>query len=245
MNAERISGFKPVLLATVALLIALLSSALLAQEEPPLIYGFRVERLEYRAGGDTNAYAWDVDGIVGSDEWKLRWQSMAEYAIEGSAFDRLENQLLLQLPISTFFDIKGGVRYDSPKGPDRLYGVLGIQGLAPLWFEIDADLFLSEKGNLSARLDVDYDFLLTNRLIFTPTAEFDVSFSDDPEIGVGTGLTKMELGVRLRYELLDRSLAPYIGIHYEQLYGSTKDFASAEGDLVEGTFFVVGVRLLF
>jgi copper resistance protein B len=151
----------------------------------------------------------------------------------------------LQLPISTFFDIKGGVRYDSPKGPDRLYGVLGFQGLAPLWFEVDADLFLSEKGNFSARLDVDYDFLLTNRLIFTPTAEFDVSFSDDPEIGAGTGLTKMELGARLRYEFLDRSLAPYIGIHYEQLYGSTKDFAIAEGDLVEGAFFVVGVRLLF
>lgn len=245
MNSLRRSGFNLALLTTGAFLLTLLPATLPAQEESPLVYGITIERLEYWVGGETNVFAWDGDGVVGSDELKLRLQSQAEYAIEDSAFERLENQLLLQAPISTFFDIKGGVRYDSPQGPNRLYAVLGVQGLAPQWFEVDADLFLSQEGNLSARVDADYELLFTNRLILTTSAELDFSFSDDPEIGVGTGLTKMELGTRLRYEFMDRAVAPYIGIQYEQLYGSTKSFASEEGDLVDGLFFVVGVSLFF
>lgn len=245
MNVNPACCFKITLLVVGSLMLALVSSTLPAQEDPPLIYGVRLERLEYWAGADTDVVAWDGDAMVGSDEWKLRFQSLGEYDITDSAFERLESQLLVQRPISNFFDIVGGVRYDSPKGPDRLYGVLGVHGLAPLWFEVDADLFLSQKGNFSARIDVDYDFLITNRLILTPTGEFDLSFSDDQEIGVGTGLTKIELGLRLRYEVIDRSVAPYIGVHYQQLFGSTKTFAQQEGDLVDGLFFVAGVRLLF
>ncbi|MCB1807253.1 MAG: copper resistance protein B, partial [Candidatus Competibacteraceae bacterium] len=104
---------------------------------------------------------WDGDAFVGTDEWKLRLQSEGEYIKGPDVFETLENQLLVQRLVSDFFDIKAGVRFDTPDGPDRTYAVIGIQGLAPQWFEVDADLFISEKGDVSARLDVDYELLIT------------------------------------------------------------------------------------
>jgi copper resistance protein B len=135
--------------------------------------------------------AWDGDVVVGRDEWKLRLQSEGEYERDESAFETLENQLLLQRPILEFFDIKAGLRLDTPEGPDRVFGVLGLQGLAPQWFEVDADLFLSERGDFSARLDVEYELLITNHLILTPSVEVDFAFSEDRGIGVGSGLSKL------------------------------------------------------
>ena len=217
----------------------------LAQKKSPLFYSVTLEQFEYRFGDESDVGAWDGDAVIGRDEWKLRLQSKGEYQRESSSFETLENQFLIQIPVSDFFDVKAGVRYDSPKGPDRVYGVLGLQGLAPQWYEVDADLFLSERGDFSARLDLDYELLLTNRLILIPALEADFAFSEDRAIGVGSGLGKIELGARLSYDLVDRSVAPYIGVHFEQLFGSTKRLARDEGEPTNELFFVAGVRFSF
>ncbi len=216
-----------------------------AQEKSPLFYWLTFEQLEYRFGDESDVGAWDGDAVVGRDEWKLRLQSEGEYERKSSTFETLENQLLLQVPISDFFDAKAGVRLDTPKGPDRVYGVLGLQGLAPQWFEVDADLFLSERGDVSTRLDVEYELLLTNRLILTPSLEADFAFSEDRAIGVGSGLGKVEVGARLSYDLVDRTIAPYVGVHFEQLFGPTKRLAREEGESTDDLFFVTGVRFRF
>lgn len=98
-------------------------------------------------------------------------------------------------------------------------------GLAPQWFEVDADLFVSETGDGSARLDVEYEGLLTNRLILTPSLELNAAFSEDREIEVGRGFSSAEIGLRLSYDLIDRAVAPYIGVAYERKLGKTADFA--------------------
>ena len=216
-----------------------------AEKEPLVFYGVSVEQLEYRRGDDGDVLAWDGDAFAGTDEWKLRLQSEGEYDERGSKYETLENQLLVQRLIGTFWDAKAGIRFDTPGGPDRIYAVLGLQGLAPQWFEVDADLFLSEKGDLSARIDVDYELLLTNWLILTPTAEIDFAASDDREIGVGAGISKAEVGLRLSYDLLERTVAPYIGTHYERKFGETGRLAEAEGEDKDAWFFVAGVKLLF
>ena len=217
-----------------------------AQEKAPLFYyGLSMEQLEYRTGRNSDVYAWDGDAIAGTDEWKARLQSKGEYVKDSRSFETLENQLLLQTPISAFFDAKAGVRYDMPRGYDRLYGVVGLQGLAPQWFEIDADLFLSEKGDVSARLDAEYELLITNRIILQPAAEVDFAFSEDTEAEVGAGLSTVELGLRLSYDLLDRAVSPYLGVHYERAFGDTASFRRADGEDVDDVFFVVGTRLLF
>ena len=157
----------------------------------------------------------------------------------------MENRLVLQKPISTFFDIKAGVRLDTPEGTDRWFGVLGIAGLAPQWIEIDADLFVSETGDASARLDVEYELLITNRLILIPSAEIDIVFSEDREIGIASGLNSVELGIRLSYDLLDRAISPYIGVVYERKFGRTADFAREEGEDTSAWFGVIGTRMIF
>ena len=85
-----------------------------------------------------------------------------EYEIEEQAYETLENQLVGQIPISKFFDAKAGVRFDTPEGPDRTYALLGIAGLAPQWFEVDANLYVSKDGDSSAEIDAEYELLFTN-----------------------------------------------------------------------------------
>ncbi len=181
------------LLIAVAIVPLLAATPSPAQETSFVFYGVQIEEFEYRFGDeDEKLVTWDGDAFVGTDEIKLRWQSEGEYDTRASKYETLENRLVGQIPISDFFDLKVGFRLDSPDGSDRWYGSVGISGLAKQWFEIDADLFVSEKGDASARLDVEYELLLTNRLILIPSAEINVAFSDDKEIDKGSGLTDVE-----------------------------------------------------
>lgn len=205
----------------------------------------RFDELEYRAGGDSNIAAWDLEAWVGGDVWKLALESEGEYALRPDAFERLENQLVVRRMVSDFFDAKAGVRIDTPAGPDRVYGVLGFNGLAPQWFEVDGDLFLSEKGDLSSRFSAEYDILITNRLILQPVGEINLAASDDREIGQGQGITDIELGLRLRYEVVDRMVAPYVGVHWEKKLGESAGLARSEGEDTDAARVVAGVRLLF
>lgn len=209
-------------------------------------YGFQAEQFEYRLGDENEKrLVWDADAFWGTDELKLRWQGEGERDLDADINEGLENRLVLQTPISDFFDAKAGVRLDTPTGTDRWYGTVGIMGLAPQWIEVDADLFVSETGDGSARLDLEYEGLITNRVILTPSIELNAAFSEDREIEVGTGISSAEIGLRLSYDLIDRSVAPYIGVSYERKFGDTADFAKEDGEDFEATYIVTGLRLMF
>lgn len=224
----------------------ILAAPVQAQEKELIFYGVQMEQLEYLQGDQSeNLLVWDGDAFVGTDELKFRWLGEGEYDTDRGVLEKMENRLVLQKPISTFFDLKAGVRLDTPEGTDRWFGVLGVAGLAPQWIEIDADLFVSETGDASARLDAEYELLITNRLILIPSAEIDIAFSEDREIGIASGLNSVELGIRLSYDLLDRAISPYIGVVYERKFGRTADFAREEGEDTSAWFGVVGTRLIF
>ena len=209
-------------------------------------YGFQAEQFEYRHGDENEKrLVWDADAFWGTDELKLRWQGEGERDLDADINEGLENRLVLQTPISDFFDAKAGVRLDTPTGTDRWYGTVGIMGLAPQWIEVDADLFVSETGDGSARLDLEYEGLITNRVILTPSIELNAAFSEDREIEIGTGISSAEIGLRLSYDLIDRSVAPYIGVSYERKFGDTADFAKEDGEDFEATYIVTGLRLMF
>ena len=209
----------------------------------PLVWGVQAEQLEYRFNDDTRIFAWDFDALVGSDELKFVWRSEAEYDLKEEAFETLENQARLQTPVSDFFDAVVGVRVDTPAGPDRVYGVLGLHGLTQQWFEIDADLFLSDHP--SFRFEAEYEALITNRIVLVPSIEVDLPFTDDEAVGVGAFGPKLEVGARLSYDLIDRALAPYIGVHYERVCGETADLAREDGEDAGEFFFVAGARVMF
>ena len=210
----------------------------------PLIWGLQVEQLETRRGeSNRNNVVWDFDAVVGRDDLKLVWRSQAEVATGTRLFESLENQLRLQKPISTFFDAVVGVRLDTPHGPDRTYGVVGVKGLAPQWFEIDADLYLSENPAFS--FEAEYEGLITNRIIVTPSIEIDVPLANDRPVALGAWGPKIELGARVSYDLIDRLISPYVGVNYERSFGKTFDFRRAEGEDDSTLFFVLGTRILF
>ena len=218
----------------------------LSQETGLVFYGFQLEEFEHRRGDENERLAvYNGDAFVGTDEIKLRWLGEGEYDLRASKFETMENRLVLQTPVTDFFDVKAGARLDSPKGKSRWYGAVGLTGLAKQWVEIDADLFVSEKGDASARLDAEYELLLTNRWILTPSADIDVAFSDDRRMDVGRGLSSAEVGLRLSYDLLDRALSPYVGAVWERKFGHTADFARSDGEDVEAWFFSVGMKVLF
>jgi copper resistance protein B len=227
--------------ATLALVLALFASTAGAET----YWGLQAERAEYRFGSEDTVLAVEFDAFRGTDEFKLRYTNETEYSIKQSQLELFEHRLFGQVPISDFFDAKAGIRIDAPKGVNRYYGVIGIQGLAPQWFEVDLDLFASTRGDLSVRLDAEYELLITNRLILTAGLEFDLPFSDDVQTGVGGWGPKLETGLRLSYDLIDRSVAPYIGVHYEEVFGKSADLARQEGEDVGEVFFVTGVRLSF
>ena len=50
--------------------------------------------------------------------------------------------------------------------------------------------------------------------------------------------------MRLRYEFT-RKFAPYIGVVRERAFGGTADFRRAEGEDIDDTRFVAGLRIWF
>jgi copper resistance protein B len=203
---------------------------------------FMADRAELRFNSGDAGYLWDVQGYWGNDTDKLWVKSEGEGAF-GEAIDDAEVQALYSKAIAPFFDLQVGVRQDfAPFG--RTYAVLGLQGLAPYRFELDAALFLSDKGDVTARIEAELDQRLTQRLIVQPRVEFALAAQDVPELGIGAGVDNISLGVRLRYEII-REFAPYIGIEQDWAIAGSADFAKARGEPASVTNFVVGVRLWF
>lgn len=200
-----------------------------------------IDRLEYGDADGPDNYLWDAQAWFGNDYHKLWFKTEGEGPTHGGSPEGTEFQLLYDRTLTPFFDGQLGVRYDVNPNPDRGFLVLGLRGLAPLWFETDTALFVSEDGDVSFRGELEYDLRLTQRLILQPRAEINLSARDTPEYGLGRGLNNTEMGLRLRYELR-REFAPYIGVRWEQTYGDTKDFARREGEDTSSTAFVVGVR---
>jgi len=203
---------------------------------------FQGDRVEYRARQGDNGYLWDVQGYYGGDIDKFWFKSEGEGSF-GEPIETAEVQALWSRAIAPFFDLQAGVRQDIA-GPSRTHAVVGIQGLAPYLFEVDAAAFLSNKGNLTARIEAELDQKITQRLILQPRAEIGLSAQDISELGIGAGIDKIELGVRLRYEIA-REFAPYIGIDQEWKIGGSADFARLAGEDPSTTNYVVGVRFWF
>ena len=215
----------------------------LAYEQGGQAFGaFLAERFEYRARKGRDGFLWDADAWYGGDIDKLWLKSEGEGAF-GEGVEEAEVQALWSHAIGPWFDLQTGIRQDFT-GPKRTYGVLGVQGLAPYLFHVDGALFLSNKGDLTAKAEAELDQRITQRLILQPRAEVTLSAQDVPELGIGAGLDGVEAGLRLRYEFV-REFAPYVGIAQEWKLGGSADYARAAGDDPSVTSFVLGLRFWF
>ncbi len=202
-----------------------------------------LDRLEYRLGKGADGYHWEGEGWIGGDINRFAFKSEGEGEV-GGRLESAEIQALYSRAIDPWFNLEAGVRHDIRPDPQRTYAVVGIEGLAPYWFEVSAQAFLSNKGDAHLRLEGSYDQRITQRLILQPAAEVNIAAQDVPELGIGSGISDIELGLRLRYEFA-REFAPYVGVNWERKLGDTARFARAGGERASATSLVMGVRFWF
>jgi copper resistance protein B len=200
-------------------------------------YGrFSVDQLEWQ-DADHADIAWDMQAFYGGDYHKL-W--LKTEGVHERHQDDVRMEALWNRIVTPWWSTQVGVRQDFGDAPSRTWLAFGVEGLAPQWFDVEAAIYLGEEGRTAFRADVSYDLLLTQRLVLQPEIEADVYGKDDRERGIGSGLSDIEAGLRLRYEVR-RELAPYIGVHWVRRFGETADLAGDDSEVR----FVAGVRAWF
>jgi len=202
----------------------------------------RIDRLEAFDGDHGNGQAWEADAWIGGDTDRLWLKASGERSAGRTHAADLD--VLYGRSISPWWDVVAGARQSFRPGPSQTFAAVGIQGLAPYMFEVSAMAYAGEGGQVIGELEVEYELLLTNRLILQPVVELELARRDDPARGIGSGLTKAEAGLRLRYEFT-RRFAPYIGVVHERAYGDTRDLRDAMGEAPDDTRIVIGLRTWF
>lgn len=202
------------------------------------------DHLEWRGrgsgGGRGGAGHWQTLGWVGRDIDRMWFRSEGTGG-EGGVH-HAEAQVFYGRAIRRWWDVVAGVRQDFGEGPNRTWAAVGVQGLAPYWFEVQATAYVGESGRTHLRFETEYQFLLTNRLILQPVVEMDVYGKSDQARGIGAGLSGVETGARLRYEFR-REFAPYVGVTWDRRFFGTADFARSAGERTSGARLAVGLRL--
>ena len=214
-----------------------------AEQGGRTFYQMLANLAEYQAKKGRDGYRWDGEAWVGGDINRLWLKSEGEGTF-GRGAEAAEVQALYSRAIGPYFNLQAGVRHDFKPTPTRTYATIGVEGMAPFMFETEGALFLSNKGDVLARAEGWYDQRISQRLVLQPRAEANFAAQDIPENGIGSGLSNLELGLRLRYEIR-REFAPYVGVSWTRRFGDTARFALAAGEDVSSTSLVVGIRTWF
>jgi len=210
-------------------------------KDDPLLTMVNIDQLEKR-NGDEDPFVLEAQAWIGYDLDKIWLKTEAE-RVDGEN-ESLELQLLYSKAISPFWNIQFGARRDFKPEPERNWGVIGFQGVAPYYAEVDAALFIGESGRTSLRIEAEYELMLTQRLVLIPEIELNFFGETDDETETGSGLSNSEIGLRLAYEI-HREFSPYIGVNWERKYGATANFAKDDGESTNDRQFVIGVSAWF
>ncbi len=199
------------------------------------------DRFEYRNNSETTAY--DVQGWYGTTY--NRFVVKAEGDVANSSLEESSTDLLWGHALNAYFDTQLGVRLDQyDEGSDRQWLAIGLQGLAPYWFEVDVTAYIGNDGRTALAAEAEYELRFTQRLILQPRAELNVYGKDDPTNQLGAGVSDLALSLRLRYEF-SRQFAPYVGVEWAGTYGDTADYRRTAGRKTSDTQLVAGLRFWF
>lgn len=201
-----------------------------------------VDSLEWVYTNDNSSAAYDLQAWYGKDYDRLVFK--AEGTADNGKLQDASTELLWGHAVAIYWDAQLGVRYDSGVDPGQGWLAFGLQGLAPYWFELDTTAYIGDAGRTALRLKAEYELLITQKLILQPRLEANFYGQSNPARGLGSGLSELEAGLRVRYEFR-REVAPYIGIVWANKYGGTADYAQAAGENTKETQLVAGVRLWF
>ena len=200
---------------------------------------FKLDQFEHPFGD--GRLAWEGDAWYGRDFDKLWLRAEGERG-DGRGASRTE--LFWDHAFAAFWDWQLGVRHDSGDGSARNWAAFGVQGTAPYWFDLEATFYVGERGRSAARLRAEYELLFTQRLVLQAESEANLYGRSDAERDVGSGLSDLTAGLRLRYEIR-REFAPYVGVEWSRRFGAAAAFAHAAGDDASDTRLVAGIRFWF
>lgn len=200
------------------------------------------DRLEAWDADPGAGQAWEAQGWIGTDMHRLWVRSEGER--ERGHTESADVEVLYGRPVARWWDLVAGVRHDIAPGNGQSFAAIGVMGMAPQKFEIEATAYIGASGQTAARVEAEYELLLTNRLILQPVVEAEWHGKRDAARGIGSGLGTVEAGLRLRYEFT-RRFAPYVGLVHERSFGGTADFMRDEGEATRDTRVVAGVRVWF
>lgn len=201
-----------------------------------------LDRFEAWRAAPGTGLLWEGTGWIGTDLNRLWLRSGGEQV--GGRLEDADVEALYGRAITPWWDLVAGIRHDFKPGASQDFAAVGVQGLAPYQFEAQATGYVGPSGQTAARFELAYDTLLTNRLILQPLIEANLYGQSDARRGLGSGLSTVEAGLRLRYEIR-REFAPYLGVVHARAFGDTADFLRAEGQAVDDTRWVLGLRLWF
>lgn len=196
-----------------------------------------LDRLENQTRDGESALSWEGRAWLGYDFNKLWLRSEGERRAGRS--EELQTEAYWGHAISPWWESMVGVRQDGGPGPSRTWAALGVQGRTPYFVRMAATVFLGDGSRSALRVEVEDEWLLTQRLILQPALELNAYDRADPERAVGAGLSDSRLGLRLRYELR-REFAPYVGLEWRWVRG-----AGQAEELQNGPRLVAGLRLWF
>lgn len=205
-------------------------------------YYVLLDRLEGWDAEPGAGSAWALQGWLGTDLNRLWLRSEGE-RIDGRT-ESADLEVLYGRSVARWWDVVAGIRHDFNPGGSQDFAAIGVMGLAPYLFEVQATGYIGQSGQTAARVEVEYEMLLTNRLVLQPVIEVDFYGRDDERRGIGSGLSTAEAGLRLRYEIT-RRFVPYVGIVHERAFGGTADLRREEGEEVDDTRLVAGFRIWF
>jgi len=199
----------------------------------------RLEGFDADAG---TGLEWEGQAWFGTDLDKLWLRSEGERT--GSGTEAADLEVLYGRAFARWWDVVAGVRHDFKPRASQDFAAIGVMGVAPYKFEVEATAYIGQSGQTAARLEAEYETLLTNRLILQPLVELNFYGQNDARRGIGSGLSTAEAGLRLRYEVT-RQFAPYVGVVREWSFGRTADFRRDEGEDINDTRIVAGLRVWF
>lgn len=202
-----------------------------------------LDQFEGRTNGSGTELRWDGQAWIGTDYDKV-WLKTEGLRRTNGSIDDGQHELLYDRAISTYFDLQAGLRSDLDSKSSRTWAAFGVQGLAPLFFDVEATAYVSDSGHFAGRLKGSYDLLITQRLILQPEIELNLYSKSDPRRDIGAGLADLDAGLRLRYEF-SRKFAPYLGVAFEEKFGPTATFAERAGESTSAVRFVFGIRTWF
>jgi copper resistance protein B len=202
----------------------------------------QVDELDWRDSNDGDALAWDAQAFYGTDYHKLWLKTEGERA-RGTT-EAADVELLWDRIFSRWWSLQAGVRHDFGAGPSRDWLAVGVQGLAPYFFEVEATAYFGEDGRTALRLKADYELLFTQRLILQPEIELDAYGKEDPERRIMSGFSTAQIALRLRYEIR-REIAPYVGVAWVRRLANTADLARAAGEEAGDFQALAGIRFWF